>query len=495
MQDDALLIYGGTVLTMDDAMRVLSPGYVLTKGAHIAQVEEGGPPPYLLEGGPPPYLLEGGPPPYLLEGMDKTSFEPRPRIIDARGQVVLPGLINAHTHLYQSFLKGLDDTLDLVDWCAAVLFPPADVLHIMQWEENDERAGYHYALLGAVEMIRGGITCCIDMDIVMDSIFEAWRHIGIRGVGALTLSNQWLPPRLQRDEGLLRQETVELVQRWHATPADSPLTYTVLAPSTPFLASRDLLEWAREQAVALDVGIQIHVSETQYEVEMITESTGKRPVEYLDSLDLLGERVSAVHCVHLAEEEIDTLHRRGVTVVHNPKSNLKLGSGIAPLRRMLEAGIPVALGTDGAASNDLLDMFEEMRFAALLPKGLALDPRAMCAAQVLRMATVHGARACGINAGVLAPGRLADLITVAIDRPHTLPGHDPMCTLVYCARADDVQTVVVNGRLVMDQRFLLTIDEEAVVAEAMSMRESVCEQSLKSELYQPPQDRDPSWIL
>jgi 5-methylthioadenosine/S-adenosylhomocysteine deaminase len=275
----------------------------------------------------------------------------------------------------------------------------------------------------------------------------------------------------------------------------SPLTYTVLAPSTPFLASRDLLEWTREQAVALDVGVQIHVSETQYEVEMITERTGKRPAEYLDSLDLLGERVSAVHCVHLVEEEIDILRRNGVTVVHNPKSNLKLGSGIAPLRSMLEAGIPVALGTDGAASNDLLDMFEEMRFAALLPKGLALDPRAMCAAQVLRMATVHGARACGINAGVLAPGRLADLITVAVDRPHTLPGHDPMCTLVYCARADDVQTVVVNGQLIMDQRHILTIDEEAVVAEAMSMRESVYERSLKSELYKPPQVKDPSWIL
>jgi 5-methylthioadenosine/S-adenosylhomocysteine deaminase len=228
---------------------------------------------------------------------------------------------------------------------------------------------------------------------------------------------------------------------------------------------------------------------------MITERTGKRPVDYLDSLGLLGKRVSAVHCVHLAKDEIETLHRRGVTVVHNPKSNLKLGSGIAPLRRMLEAGIPVALGTDGAASNDLLDMFEEMRFAVLLPKGLERDPRTMSATQVLRMATVHGARACGINAGVLAPGRLADLITVAIDRPHTLPGRDPMCTLVYCARADDVQTVIINGRLVMDQRCILTVDEEAVVTEAMSMREHVYERSLRSELYKPPQAQDPSWIL
>lgn len=477
MPDDSLLIHGGTVLTMDDAMRILSPGYVLTQGERIAQVEA------------------GDPPPHLLHSTDRSRPESSLRAIDARGQIVLPGLINAHTHLYQSFLKGFDDTLGLVDWCAAVLYPPAHVLHTMHWEENDQRGGYYYALLGAIEMIRGGITCCVDMDVIMDSIFQAWQEIGLRGVGALTLSNQWIPPQLQREEELLLRETVERVQRWHATPADSPLIYTVLAPSTPFLASRELLEWTREQASTLDVGIQIHVSETRYEVETVAEQAGMSPVKYLDSLNFLHERVSAVHCVHVTEQDIDILRRRGVTVVHNPKSNLKLGSGIAPVRDMLAAGIPVALGTDGAASNDLLDMFEEMRFAALMPKGLAEDPQAMCAAQALRMATVHGARACGIDAGVLAPGRLADLITVALNRPHSLPAHDPFCTLVYCTRADDVQTVVINGRLVMDERRILTIPEEEVVAEAVSMGELVYQRSLESELYQPPRREGPSWVL
>jgi 5-methylthioadenosine/S-adenosylhomocysteine deaminase len=456
MLSGSLLIYGGTVLTMDDAMCVLSPGYVLTQGERIAQVEA------------------GDPPVTVLARADRT--------IDASRQIVMPGLINAHTHLYQSFLKGLDDTLGLVDWCAAVLFPPADVIHTMHWEENDERAGYYYALLGAIEMIRGGVTCCVDMDIIMDSIFQAWQEIGLRGVGALTLSNQWLPPKLQRDEKLLRRETVEQVRRWHANPVDSPLTYTVLAPSTPFLASRELLEWARDQAAALDVGIQIHVSETRYEVETLMEQTGMHPVEYLESLGLLNEQVSATHCVHVTEDEIDVLRRRGVTVVHCPKSNLKLGSGVAPVHEMLEADIPVALGTDGAASNDLLDMFEEMRFAALLPRGLTESPQAMSAAQVLRMATVHGARAFGIEAGVLAPGRLADLITVAMDRPHTLPAHDPVCTLVYCARADDVQTVIINGQLVMHERQILTVLQDEVVAEAVSVGERLYERSLQSDL-------------
>jgi 5-methylthioadenosine/S-adenosylhomocysteine deaminase len=469
MPDVSLLIHSGTVLTMDENMRVLSPGYVLTQGERIAQVEA------------------GHPPAHLLDTVDCA--------IDANGQAVLPGLINAHTHLYQSFLKGLNDRLDLVDWCAEVLFPTADVIRTLQWEENDEHPGYTYALLGAIEMIRGGITCCVDMDIVMDTIFEAWQEIGLRGVGALTLTDQWLPPRLQRDDELLRNETVDFVKRWHATPPESPLTYTALAPSTPFLASRDLLEWTREQALALDVGVQIHVSETRYEVETILAQTGLRPVEYLDSLGFLDERVSAVHCVHVTGEEIEILRRRGATVVHNPKSNLKLGSGVAPVQQMLEAGIPVALGTDGAASNDLLDMFEEMRFAALLPKGFGQDPKAMSAAQVLRMATVHGARASRIDAGVLTPGRLADVITVALDRPHGLPAHDPFCTLVYCARADDVQTVVINGRLVMDRRRILTVSEEEVVAEAVSVGESVYQRSLQSELYQPTRSTGPSWKL
>ena len=190
MPDSSLLIHGGTVLTMDERMRVLSPGYVLTRGERIAQVET------------------GHPPAYLLDTVDC--------VVDASGQSVLPGLINAHTHLYQSFLKGLNDRLDLVEWCAEVLFPVVDVIRGTHSEENDERTGYHYALLGAIEMIRGGITCCVDMDIVTDSIFEAWQEIGLRGVGALTLSNQWVPPRLQRDEELLRSETVDWVKRWHA---------------------------------------------------------------------------------------------------------------------------------------------------------------------------------------------------------------------------------------------------------------------------------------
>lgn len=454
MSEGPYLIYNGTVLTMDDAQGILSPGYVLIEGTRIAQVGAGVPPEDVIRGA----------------GWSR----------DAAGQVVMPGLINAHTHLYQNFLKGLDDTLGLVDWCDEVLFTAADVIHVMDWEEGDQRAGYSYALLGAIEMIRGGVTCCVDMDIVMDSIFEAWHDVGLRGVAAVTLSDQWLPDELQQDPADLRQDALRFARRWHRAPDGASLTTVVLAPSTPFLASRDLLDWTREQAEGHDLGIQIHVAETRWEVEAIAEKTGCHPVAYLDAIDFLDDRVTVVHCVHVGEREINTLRRRGVAVVHNPKSNLKLGSGIAPVPDMLAAGITVALGTDGAASNDLLDMFEEMRAAALIHKGVAEDPAAISAIDALRMATVDGARALGLDAGVLAPGRLADVITVALDRPHTVPVHDPVCTLVYCARADDVQTVFVNGQLVMDQRRLLTVSEEEAVAEAVVVGEEVYRRSLDS---------------
>jgi 5-methylthioadenosine/S-adenosylhomocysteine deaminase len=441
---------------MDDDMGILSPGYVSIEGARIAHVAPGDPP--------------------------EDVWRRAHWSLDAAGQVVMPGLINGHTHLYQSFLKGLNDTLDLVDWCDEVLFPSADVLHVMDWDEKDQSAGYYYALLGAIEMIRGGITCCVDMDIVMDTVFEAWETIGIRGIGAITLSDQWLPRKLQQTPDDLRQNTLHFVHRWHRTPTDEPLIYVTLAPSGPYLASRDLLDWTREQAELHDLGIQIHVAETRWEVETIKRETGLHPVAYLDSVGFLDGRVSAVHCVHVGAEEIDTLRRRDVSVVHNPKSNLKLGSGIAPVPDMLAAGITVALGTDGAASNDLLDLWEEMRAAALIHKGVAENPGAISATDVLRMATVDGARAFGLDAGVLASGRLADVITVALDRPHTLPVHDPLNTLVYCARADDVQTVFVNGRLIMDQRRLLTISEDEIVAEAVAMGEHIYRRSQESPL-------------
>jgi 5-methylthioadenosine/S-adenosylhomocysteine deaminase len=404
-------------------------------------------------------------------------------VIDATGCAVIPGLINAHTHLYQNLLKGLNDGLPLVEWCDQVLFPAADVIHTDHREARDERMGYAWSLVSALEMIKAGITCCINMDMTMDSVFQAWLDIGFRGVGAVTLSDQWTPDRLRRSPELSHQEALGFLRRWHNVPAGDPRIQIILAPSTPFLASADLLQWARRQRDRLDVGIQIHVAETQYEIDRIAEETGTTPLRYLDRLGLVDNRLTAVHCVHMDEGDLDLLQERGVIPIHNPKSNMKLGSGIAPVAEMLRRGITIALGNDGSASNDLLDMFEEMRFAALLQKVAAHDPSVLSAADVFRMATENGAKACRIDAGLVDPGRLADLAVVNLRKPHLVPVHDIVNSLVYCVRAQDVETTIINGQVVMRNRELVTMDEDEILDLAQRRGSELLRRSMESALY------------
>jgi 5-methylthioadenosine/S-adenosylhomocysteine deaminase len=413
------------------------------------------------------------------------QYEPQPgwRVIDASNCAVIPGLVNAHTHLYQNFLKGLNDGLELVDWCDQVLFPAADVIHADHWQAHDERVGYAWSLVAALEMIKSGTTCCINMDMTMDAVFQAWLDIGFRGLGAVTLVDQWIPAELQQPTALLRQETLGYIERWHCVPSDSPRVGVVLAPSTPFAASAELLDWVRDQRNRLDVAVQIHVAETRYEVQEVARQAGTTPLDYLDRFGLVDDRLTAVHCVHMGEEDLDLILERGVIPVHNPKSNMKLGSGIAPVADMLHRGIPVALGTDGSASNDLQDMFEEMRFAALLQKVANGDPAVICATDVFRMATENGARACRIEAGTIDPGRLADLAIIDLRKPHLLPVHDVINSLVYCAKGSDVDTVIIDGQVVMQGRKLLTMDEKSILEMAERWGRSLLERSQKSSLY------------
>lgn len=256
----------------------------------------------------------------------------------------------------------------------------------------------------------------------------------------------------------------------------------LLAPSTPFLASGDLLRWTRDQRDRLGLGVQIHVAETRYEMEHVAQETGTTPLRYLERFDLVDDRLSAVHCVHLDQADLDLLAERGVVVVHNPKSNMKLGSGIAPVAKMLRRGIPVALANDGSASNDLLDMFEEMRSAALLQKVAAENPSALSAADVFRMATENGARVCRIEAGRIEPGWLADLAIVNLRKPHLVPVHDILNSLVYCAKGEDVETTIIDGRIVMRDRALVTMDEEKILNLAEEWGTSLRRRSLQSDL-------------
>jgi 5-methylthioadenosine/S-adenosylhomocysteine deaminase len=430
----------------------------------------------------------------LIEGNRITGighYEPQAgwRVLDAAGCAVIPGLINAHTHLYQNFLKGSNDGLALVDWCAGVLYPAADVIHTDHRVVNDQRLGYAWSLVAALEMIKSGTTCCINMDMIMDSIFQAWLDIGLRGVGAITLADQWIPPEIRQERTSLLQQTLGYVERWHQTPAAGGRIQMVLAPSTPFLASPELLSWAREQRDRLGVGVQIHVAETRYEVAEIAQQAGTTPLAYLDRFGLVDDRLTAVHCVHLDDHDLDLLQERGAIPVHNPKSNMKLGSGIAPVTAMLRRGIPVALGNDGSASNDLQDMFEEMRVASLLQKVAAEDPAVISAADAFRMATENGARACRIDAGTIDPGRLADLAIVNLGGPHLLPVHDILNSLVYCAKGSDVDTVIIDGQVVLHKQKLVTMDEQAILEMAQVWGQNLRERSLRSRLYQPAANR------
>jgi len=412
-------------------------------------------------------------------------YKPKPdwRIVDATGCAVIPGLISAHTHLYQNFLKGLNDNMSLVDWCVDVLFPAADVIHTDHRQANDQRLGYAWSLAAALEMIKSGTTCCINMDMTMDTVFQAWLDIGFRGVGAITLVDQWIPPELLQSTTSLQQQALGYVERWHQTPSDNPRIQIALAPSTPFIASPEMLRWTREQRDRLGIAVQIHVAETRYEVEEIARLAGVTPLAYLDRFGLVDDQLTAVHCVHMTGQDLDLLRERGVIPVYNPKSNIKLGSGIAPVVEMLRLGIPVALGTDGSASNDLQDMFEEMRVAALLQKVAAEDPSVISSADVFRMATETGARACRIDAGAIDPGKLADLAIVNLVRPHLLPVHDIINSLVYCAKGSDVDTVIINGQIVMQGRQLVTMDEQTILDMAQEWGQNLRERSLQSSLY------------
>ncbi len=391
---------------------------------------------------------------------------PDAETIDAQGCAVIPGLVNAHTHLYQNFLKGAGAGLRLVPWCNAVIFPMVDVI-LQEQHAGNQRLAYLWSVLGALEMIRAGTTCCQNMEVApylsLTGVLRAWRDVGLRGVGAITLANRWVPAHLLLDEAEIRRSAVRLIEQEHEPGGR---VQVALGPSTPFVCDEGLLKWASDTAEAHDLGIHIHVGETAGEVEDALREWGKRPVERLGSLGLLGERLSAAHCIHVDQVEIELLARHGVTVVHCPKSNMKLADGAMPWPVLKTAGVEVALGNDGCASNDLLDMWEEMRAAAMLAAVTADDPAAVTPADVFRAATEGGARACRVDAGTLDPGRLADVIIVDLNGTHLRPIHDILQTLVYCARAADVRDTIIDGRVVMRRRRIITVDEAALVEEA-----------------------------
>ncbi len=401
-----------------------------------------------------------------IGSIDEQRIPQDTHILDGRGRAVIPGFVNAHTHLYQSLLKGRRDDLPLVDWCEQVTFPLVREILRRAWDHGETRIGALWSQLGALEMLRAGVTTFVDMDMNIGDVVPVWSHLGIRGIAAMTMVDQWVPDELMVPIEQTQDETLALIDAWHRPTEEDALVRVVLGPSAPFTCSERLLRWIAAQSEHYDLAVETHISETAWEVEQSIQLVGTTPLAYLERFGLLERPLAAVHCVHLTEEEIALAAARGVHIIYNAKSNMKLGSGIAPIVALHRAGAPIALGTDGAASNDLLDPFEEMRCGLLLQKVAAGDPTVLGARDAFRSATENGARAFRIDAGTLDEGRLADVVIVDLSAPHAFALNDDVVSrLVYCSKGSDVETVIVNGQIVLHERTFLTVDEAAVLEE------------------------------
>ena len=431
----SLLVTNALVVTMNPAAEVLQRGAVAIDGTDIVAV---------------------GP-------MADVAGRFRARdTLDAAGQIVLPGLINTHTHAPMVLYRGLADDLALSEWLEKYIFP-AEAKTV---SPDFVRAGTR---LAALEMIESGTTTYADMYYFEEEIARETRTAGLRGVLGQTIIRFPVADARTPADGLARAEAFIT-----AFKGDALITPAV-APHAIYTVDAGVLRAARELSRRHNVPTLIHLAETQDEARNSEAEFKLSPVRYLDSLGFLGPGVLAAHGVWVSEPEIALLQARGVGVSHNPESNMKLASGTAPVPAYLRADTAIGLGTDGAASNNDLDMFEAMRMASLLHKLQSGDPRAVSARAALEMATIRGARALGLSAqiGSLEPGKRADVILVDVSGARQTPMYDPVSHLVYVARGGDVSTTIVNGRVLMRDRRVLTLNEAEVLRDARAWADKV----------------------
>jgi 5-methylthioadenosine/S-adenosylhomocysteine deaminase len=427
-----ICIQNGSVITLAGA--TYDPGFVLIEGDRIAQV------------GPMDALADQ--PPVLGA-----------TVIEARNMAVLPGLVNAHTHLSQTFVKGLGDSKTLLDWLKGVIWPFQAAL------TPDEV--YLATLLGLVENLRCGVTALTEHHKITnspahsDAVLRAAAEVGLR----FTLAYGWV------DLGNSAQPAADILAELHRLHGryhgkqDGRLRVAI-GPMAPWRCSNALIQQTYALAELWDVSFHLHTAETREEVDLLVSRENLRHVEWLDALGVLGPRTQLVHSVWLSDHELDLIERSGARVIHCATSNMYLASGIAPVPAMRQRHIPIALGADGQGSNNNQDMLELLKVTALLAKIGAMDPTVIPVADLLQMATVQGAHAVGLpNGGVLRAGAPADLILVDLDNARCQPAHDAAATLVYNASGADVDTVIVGGQVLMRDKRLIGIDEKALFEE------------------------------
>jgi 5-methylthioadenosine/S-adenosylhomocysteine deaminase len=427
----SLIVSGGTVVTMDRAGRVLAKGAVAIEGRDIVAIDT----------------------PEAIAAAYSSSES-----LDATGQVVMPGLINTHTHAPMVLFRGLADDLALMDWLQQYIFPAESKTVTPEFVKAGTR-------LAALEMIQSGTTTYADMYYFEDEIARVTRDAGLRGVLGQTVIQFPVADAKTPAEGLARAEA--FIRQF----GGDDLIVPAIAPHAMYTLDTPTLKAVRALADREHAPVLIHLAETSDEVKTARDKYKMSPTGYLQSIGFWGPRTIAAHGVWLTPADIAILARQHVGVSHNPESNMKLASGTAKVVAMRAAGIAVGLGTDGAASNNDLDMFEAIRQAAFLAKLATMDPRAVPARAALEMATIDGARALGMESriGSLETGKRADLITVSMNAARQTPMYDPLSHLVYVTRGDDVRTTVVNGRVLMRDRRVLTLDEPAVLRDAREM--------------------------
>lgn len=424
-----LLIKNVEIVTLNDKDAIIKNGCIGIKDKKICFVSENMP-----------------------DGINQKS------VIDGRGKIAMPGLVNAHSHSAMTLMRNYADDIALEAWLFDNIFPIEAKL--------TDKDVYWGTMLGIAEMLKSGITAFADMYMFMDEVARAVTETGIK-------ANLCKSPVQFFEGGELKrldksQGAIDYYNQYHNS-ADGRIKVYVEIHSV-YMFNERTLENAAKLARQLNTGIHIHLLETTTEVESSNRDYGMTSVEICKKTGVLDVPVMAAHCVHLTDNDLDIMREVGCSIVHNPTSNLKLGSGIARVKEMLDRGINVCLGTDGAASNNNLNMFEEMNIAALLHKGIAMNPQLMNADTVLKMATMNGAKAIGFeDTGILKEGMKADVILIDTDKPHFYPKNNPASMMVYSAQASDVDTVIIDGDIIMQNRIFTNIDEEKIKYEVEAL--------------------------
>ncbi|OLS03651.1 amidohydrolase [Tissierella creatinophila] len=368
--------------------------------------------------------------------------------IDGKNKLLMPGLINSHTHLGMSLLRNFADDMNLTDWLTKKIWP-------MEAKLNGEDI-YWGSLLSMGEMIMTGTTSFCDMYFFMDEVGRALENSGMRGVLTRGIIEDPKNPKEKLNE------TKELYKKWNNSLNEK--VKVMVAPHAPYTCSPEFLIKTIELSEELNTGIHIHLSETKKEVEDSFKLYGKSPIKHVYDLGMFNSHTIAAHCVHISDEDIDILMENNVYPVNNPASNLKLASGFAPVSKMLKKGIKVSLGTDGASSNNNLDMFKELNLASLVNKAVDLEPLSVPAIKAIEMATLNGAFALGLEkeVGSIEVGKKADMILIDMDKPHLYPKHNLVSAISYSVNGTDVDTVIIDGNIVMENRELKTLDMEKI---------------------------------